>query len=178
MRCCVTTVTVIASFGLLGASGIVLADELTKEEMAVRDYSYEGIGVGTAEKEFLRLYPLAQQQESGKRNVTAWYAQLDRGQRVIQVECYQGRIFYMGVTFTPGMLFKIGGRAILEQKLTDTLGFPESVSGRMSHWHFARVDRKVGYRQALDGGAMLLIIDTAAERQRLAGQATDLDIGF
>lgn len=136
------------------------------------------MSIGTTEAEFLRRYPLAHRQESGKWKVTAWYARLDRGHCVIQVECYQGRIFYIGVTFNPTLLFEMGGRPVLERKLTDALGLPASVQDDTSYWHFAPVDRKIGYRQRLDGGATVLIMDTAADRHRLAEQTTGSDIGF
>lgn len=178
MRFSLAIVPIIASFHLLGVCKVVLADELTKEEIAARDYCYQGVGIGMKETEFLRLYPLAKRQESGKWNVTAWYARRDNGHCVIQAECYQGQVFYVGVTLYRNVLFKMGGRSVLEQKLTETLGLPNSVEGSTAYWNFAKVDRQVGYRQTVDGGAMLLILDTAVDRHRRAEQTSGSDIGF
>lgn len=94
------------------------------------------------------------------------------------VEFYRDKVYYMGVTFSPSMLAKIGGRTVLETKITRTLGYPNSVTGRMSHWGFPHVNRKVGYKQSIDGSAMLLVIDTAVDKQRRESQVRDLDIGF
>ncbi len=163
---------------VLYVCGAAAAEDLTDAELAARDYSYEGVGIGTSLNDFLKQFPSAKSQESGKSNVTAMYVRMGRNGPMLRVEIFQQQIYYIGVTFGPQILSRHGGRDALESKLTATLGLPNTVRDNMSYWRFPKVHRKVGYRQGLDGSSTLLIIDTLVDKQRRERQVEDLDIGF
>lgn len=163
---------------ILCACGSARAGDLTSAEIAARDYSFQGVTIGTTKEDFVKRFPNAKSQVSERAHVTGMYAALKGREQYLLVEFYQGKVYYMGLTFSPVMLTRIGGRSVLESKITDTLGFPNSVKGNMSYWEFPKVHRKVGYRQSIDGSSTLLVIDTAVDKRRREAQTRDLDIGF
>jgi hypothetical protein len=142
------------------------APQLADIERSVQNFSYEGVAIGVSLEDFKRMFPNAKLQQTTRSNVVALYAPLADGDKFIVVEFFQGSIYYMGVTFGRNLLAGLGGRRVLEARITDKFGLPHSVDGTISYWRFPQISRKLGYRQSPDGSSTLLIIDTEANDQR------------
>jgi hypothetical protein len=157
----------------------VNAEELRKQELAARDFSYQGVGIGTTCEDFLKKFPNAQLLQDDKTGVTSKYVIIESDGRLWTVEFFSGKAYLITVVFPKEVLAGVGGTPVLEKKLTDTFGSSTSKVGKMIIWEFPNVFRRFGYSSDDDTTMpVITLIDTAANDQRVDVQARKLDMGF
>jgi hypothetical protein len=169
----------VTSLAVLCVCWSASAEDLSKQETAARNFSYQGVSIGTTTEDFLKKFPNAQLEEVDKTNVTRAYGARESDGRQVKVEFFSGKIYALTVYFPPDMLSGIGGKPVFEKKLTDTFGTSPSREGNYCKWAFPRVNRRLMYWWwDDDNDATISIIDTVANDQRITIQAGKLDIGF
>ena len=155
----------------------ISAEELTKEELAARDFSFQGVGIGTTREDFLKKFPNAQLQAEDKTNLTPNYLVALNGGQFLGGEFFEGRLYVLSISFPEDMLEGVGGKPVFERKLTDTFGSSPSKVNESYCWEFPNVSRRLAYSRD-DSVTLLCLVDTAANERRISAQASKLDIGF
>ena len=158
----------VTSLAVLCVCWSVRAEDLSKQEMAARNFSYQGVGIGTTTEDFLKKFPTAQLEEADKTNVTPAYSAHESDGRQVKVEFFRGKVYVITVYFPPDMLSGIGGRSVFEKKLTDTFGSTPSYEEKHCKWAFPKVNRRLMYCWwDDDNDATISMIDTVANDQRI-----------
>jgi hypothetical protein len=156
------------------------AEDLSKQETAARDFSYRSLSIGTTIEDFLKQVPKAQRMESDESTEWAFYAALTEDNvLLLGAQFFRGRLFMIVPAFDSNELSRIGGTRVMESKVLNTFGIPVSVEHGTIMWRFPKVNRLVTYSyDASKKTATLVVMDTAANEQRIKIQASKSDIGF
>ena len=147
-----------------GGSARSSTDELTSAEVAARDFSYQGVRIGTTLSDFTKLFPQATLLSSSTSLETAEYDARGNDNRSLRIKFFHGSIYSLKVTLSSDMLSDIGGTRVFETKLSETFGTPTS----SSVWQFPNVGRALGYVKNDSGSIELCILDTVAHYELTA----------
>ena len=161
---------------ILCVCSLANAGELTSAEKAAQAFSYQNIRIGTTLNEFRRRFPSAFLNTLDKTSVTRKYVILG-GDRTVQVTSFRGKIYDICLLYNSDALSKIGGRSVLEKKLVNTFGRPNTSTGHVIVWEFPNIQRAVA-GIFMDGYASITVFDTAVSKQVEAAKVEKLDLGF
>ncbi len=154
------------------ACGALDANELTKEEIAARDASYNGIFVGSTLGDFVRRFPQHSAGESDASTDTAGYRAQTPDGMLLVVQCSENYVYTLAVVCDHTVLSRNGGRDGFRKRLSQRFGTPTQETAETWEWYFPNVDRYVGFTCTAEGGANLVFIDTAANTEVLARKRT------
>ena len=174
----------IAVFAIILICSPLNAEELTKAEIAARDFSYQGVSIGTTLKDFKRRFPKAELMESDKPSMTSKYFTVSGGGRTTAIIAlfFPERIYCISITFLPNEVSGFGGQVVLAKRFTDTFGQPDINKDinkvGISKWWFPRIQRDLGYGCEESGSCVIIVIDTNIEEQVTAIKAKQLHLGF
>lgn len=130
-------------------------DDLSKEEIAARDFSFEGVRLGIELEKFLEKHPDAEKLECSDDNLgCVRYAIKPKSARVAQYLFFKKSLFFISVDYTEDQIRDVGGEKGFVKKIKDKIGdFKkddmkfEDEDNRKMHilWEFKKVNRKFGY---------------------------------
>ncbi len=92
-------------------------EELTKEELAARDFSFQGVGIGTTREDFLKKFPNAQLQAEDKTNLTPNYLVALNGGQFLGGEFFEGRLYVLSISFPEDMVGRSWWQTGLREKV-------------------------------------------------------------
>ena len=184
----------IAVLAILFSCPPVNGEDLTDAEIAARDFTYQGVGIGTTLQEFKIRFPDARLVESDKSFMTSEYSvrfeDSDDVPKFIIATFFRGKMYTISISFNCNMLPKIGGVSVVHKKMEDTFGLFEISPGEppFCKWVFPRVHRIVWYgigfsADVLADGTKLCLVsiycgDTDIIKQVTAIKAQKLNLGF
>ncbi len=168
----------IAVFAIILICSPLNAEELTNAEIAARDFSYQGVRIGTTLKDFKRRFPKAKLIESNKPSMTSEYLTVSGGlAKSIRATFFRERIYNISIIIPSSKLSEIGGRSVLDEKFMDTFGKPDSDEEDTRIWLFPRVQRSVLYAYAVRR-CWIIVGNTNIKEQLTAIKAKKLHLEF
>ncbi len=171
----------IAVLAILFSCPPVNGEDLTDAEIAARDFTYQGVGIGTTLQEFKIRFPDARLIESDKSSMTSNYAChfVSKSVDFIFVDFFREKIYNIAILIPSKKLSEIGGRPVLEKKIVGTFGRPDTAKGGVYIWRFPRVHMAVGYDNRDSSDYLgIRVFDTDIEEKVTAIKARNLNLGF
>lgn len=110
--------------------GVCRADERTAEQTkAAKDFKFEGVTFATTVAEFKKLHPNAKEdKESDKKLKVEQYIVPSQAADRMAVYFFEGKLYEMRILYRSKQLDKIGGDAVLIERLRDKFGKADASS--------------------------------------------------
>ncbi len=180
----------IAVLAILFSCPPVNAEDLTDAEITARDFTYQGVGIGTTLQEFKIRFPNATLNESDKSFMTSRYSLIfedsDGLAKFILASFFREKMYKITIAFNCNYLSKIGGISVVHEKMVGRFGlYKISSEDPFCEWVFPSVQRTIRYgiETPVVNDTKLCFVaiycwDTDIMKQVMAIKIRKLNLGF
>lgn len=180
-------ITVLA---LLCASPTATASDLTKAEIAARDFNFAGVGFGTTLEEYRTSHPGGNAFKEDKAADTVFHVveakrlgndsleNKNSGTRTTKVWFFESQVCQIAVIYDFPEEDHDGVTMAVERRLNARFGKPQPNSTKREwYWHFPQVHRMVQYENRTKG-IVVIVTDYVLLAKSKERRAKKVDVGF